>query len=176
MKNIIKKNFDLNAVPIENTPGEFPRQKMGVYGRGIYFSEHPGYSLQYGNALILCKVLLGNVLTLNKRSVGSGDDIAAEFDSKKINSDSLDGLIYVVKQSCQILPFSIIAFNNKQIRGKIRTGKIIKATPTVKLSPQLEQILKTYPSDGFLKDIILSSQLNEQEKTFLIKSHLKIQQ
>ena len=184
LKEIIKKNFDISAVPIENTPGENPRKKLSVYGSGIYFSSHPCYSSKYGNALILCKVLVGKVQVLDKDSRESRCDGPPLFDSKKINTKSREGLIYVVKNSSQILPFSIITFKDKHIHMKISMPRQLSSTTTtststvmpatVKLSPLLEQVLRTHPKDRYLRDILSSSQLNDFEKLNLTKSHLKM--
>ena len=177
LKDIIKQNFDLNAQPIQNTPGEIPRKKLSVYGKGIYFSEDPSYSSQYGNALILCQVLPGKVQVLDKESGESTREIPPMFDTKKINSKTREGLIYVVKSSSQILPFSIVTFKDKHIRGKISkppsSTSSIKPAP-VTLSPLLEKMLRARPNDRYLRDILLSSQLNDFEKLNLSKSYLKI--
>ena len=178
LKEIIKKNFDLNAFPTENTTGETPRKKLSIFGQGIYFSEHPGYTTHYGNALILCKVLLGNSLLINKETCKSHMDFPESFDSKKINSTTLEGQIYVVKRNSQILPFSILTFKDKYIRGKILQPRPLPPPPPpsvkVKLSPELQKLVKTRLADRFLQDILSSSQLNNSEKENLIRSHLKI--
>ena len=181
LKNIIKQNFDLNAVP-NISPGQPHREKKSVYGEGIYLSQHPGYCTHYGNCLILCRVLLGDLQIMDQADSGSKSNIPHVFDSRKVNTASIEGLIYVVKKSCQILPYSIVTFKDKNISGKI-TGRYwirpsqvypVKQQVNVKLSPQEEQILKAHPGDIFLKDILLSSNLNELEKKNIIRGHLKI--
>ena len=180
LKEIIKENFDLNALPKENTAGETPRRKLSLFGNGIYFSEHPGYTTHYGNALILCKVLLGNSLNINKETCKSHMDFPEIFDSKKINSTSLEGQIYVVKRNSQILPFSIVTFKDKYIRGKILLPRPLPPPlPSIKsvkekLSPDLQKLLKTRLDDRYVQDILSSSQLNNSERENLIRSHLKI--
>ena len=181
LKNIIKQNFDLNAVP-NISPGEAHRKKKSVYGEGIYLSQHPGYCTHYGNCLILCRVVLGDLQVMDQADSGSKSNIPHMFDSRKVNTASIEGLIYVVKKSCQILPCTIVTFKDKNISGKI-TGRYwirpshvhpVKQQVNVKLSPQEEQILKAHPGDIFLKDILLSSNLNELEKKNIIRGHLKI--
>ena len=181
LKNIIKQNFDLNAVP-NISPGEAHRKKKSVYGEGIYLSQHPGYCTHYGNCLILCRVLLGEPQIMDQADSACKSNIPHVFDSRKVNTASLEGLIYVVKKSCQILPCTIVTFKDKNISGKI-TGRYwirpsqvypVKQQVNVKLSPQEEQILKAHPGDIFLKDILLSSNLNELEKKNIIRGHLKI--
>lgn len=42
----------------------------GYYGKGVYFSEYPSYSMDYiidGNELLLSKVLVGKVLTTTSK-------------------------------------------------------------------------------------------------------------
>ena len=181
LKNIIKQNFDLNAVP-NISPGEAHRKKKSVYGEGIYLSQHPAYCTHYGNCLILCRVLLGDLQIMDQADSGSRSNIPHVFDSRKVNTASIEGLIYVVKKSCQILPYSIVTFKDKNISGKI-TGRSahhphhvppVKPQVKVKLSPQQEQLLKAHPGDRFLEDILLSSHLNELEKKNIIRGHLKI--
>ena len=181
LKNIIKQNFDLNAVP-NISPGGAHRKKKSVYGEGIYLSQHPAYCTHYGNCLILCRVLLGEPQIMDQADSACKSNIPHVFDSRKVNTASLEGLIYVVKKSCQILPCTIVTFKDKNISGKI-TGRYwirpsqvypVKQQVNVKLSPQEEQILKAHPGDIFLKDILLSSNLNELEKKNIIRGHLKI--
>ena len=178
LKEIIKENFDLNACPTENTAGEAPRKKLSVFGKGIYFSEHPGYSTLYGNALILCKVLLGNSQNINKEGCKSHPDFPEIYDSKRINSTSLEGQIYVVRRNSQILPFSIVTFKDKHIRGKILQPRSPPPPPLkrmeVRLSSEVTKLVRTRKDDRFLQDILLSSQLTNSEKENLIRSHLKI--
>ena len=181
LKEIIKENFDLNACPRENATGEPPRKKLSVFGKGIYFSEHPGYTTLYGNALILCKVLLGNNLIIKKETCKSHPDFPEIFDSKKINSSSLEGQIYVVRRNSQILPFSIVTFQDKNIRGKILQPQSPPPLPPppiktveVKLSPEVMKLLKTRKQERFVRDILFSPRLNNSEKENLVRSHLKI--
>ena len=104
-------------------------------------------------------------------------DFPELFDSKKINSTTLEGQIYVVKRNSQILPFSIVTFKDKYIRGKILQPRPLPPPPPsvkVKLSPELQKLVKTRLADRFLQDILSSSQLNNSEKENLIRSHLKI--
>ena len=40
-----------------------------MYGRGVYMSEFPGMSLNYGNGLLLCMVVLGSIETISMDDV-----------------------------------------------------------------------------------------------------------
>jgi hypothetical protein len=53
--NIVKHNFDFSKIGSHT-------HNMGAYGKGIYFSEMPGYSMGYVRGctkILLCQVLLG---------------------------------------------------------------------------------------------------------------------
>ena len=76
-----------------------------VHGRGIYLSEYPTKSLQYGEALLVCKVLLG------REQEPSSSRLQKGYDSLKIKSDP-DSYIagtYVIRSVEQILPYFVIS-------------------------------------------------------------------
>ena len=52
--SIFNTNFDIESSPVD-------RRKAMVYGRGVYMSQFPGVSLNYGNGLLLCRVLPGAI-------------------------------------------------------------------------------------------------------------------
>ena len=83
-----------------------------AYGRGIYFSKCPNTSLQYGDDLILCRVLPGH----KKRTVANANandrtTLQPGFDSLEIdwmrNNDPGSNAI-VVRTPEQILPYCVI--------------------------------------------------------------------
>ena len=86
------------------------RRKLNLYGKGIYLSQIPEVSLNYGDALIVCKVLLGESIKTTSSSKTSRYDIPAGFHSKIID----DGKIIVIKKVCQILPYSIIILEGQK--------------------------------------------------------------
>lgn len=119
LKGIIKNNFQLDAVPI-NQDGDAQRRRKGqVYGKGFYFTEYPGLGLSYGNALVLCKVLLGKCELMDINDPKAKNDIIEGWHSKKLNSKKHDGYMYVIKEASQILPVGIITLKNKDIFNDI---------------------------------------------------------
>lgn len=105
---IVKSNFLIEATP---TSG---RQKRNAFGTGFYFSESPSKALQYGNALIVCKVLLGNCQELPSDR-DARQEIPGHFDSRSIRN----GRIIIVKNSDQILPYSIITLHQKSVNATL---------------------------------------------------------
>ena len=47
--SILQNGFNINHNPNH-------KEKKMIFGRGVYFSEHPEYSYMYGNKILLCKV------------------------------------------------------------------------------------------------------------------------
>ena len=54
IRSIFEDNFDLGAEPVG-------RDKRSVYGHGVYLSQFPEVALNYGDTLVVCRVLLGRV-------------------------------------------------------------------------------------------------------------------
>ena len=111
LTGIVSSNFKMEAVPFNRSsiPQDQMRRKLNLYGKGIYLSQIPEVSLNYGDALIVCKVLLGESIKTTSSSKTSRYDIPAGFHSKIID----DGKIIVIKKVCQILPYSIIILKGK---------------------------------------------------------------
>ena len=82
-------------------------------GTGNYFSEHPGVSIDYGDGLLLCRILPGKEFVDH----GSGD-IPPNYNSKKILSHqtasamaggtNVSGEMIIITNSDQILPYFVI--------------------------------------------------------------------
>ena len=83
-----------------------------LYGRGIYFSKCPNTSLQYGDDLILCRVLPGQKKsTVASANANDRTTLQPGFDSLEIdwmrNNDPGSNAI-VVRTPEQILPYCVI--------------------------------------------------------------------
>ena len=85
--------------------------KRQAYGKGNYFSEFPAVSFDYGDGLLLCRVLPG------KEYVDSTNcDIPMGFNSKKVLKSQITGTsaanasgeMIIIENSDQILPFFVI--------------------------------------------------------------------
>ena len=119
--SIISGNFDVEAAPIG-------RSKGMAYGKGIYFSDFPSFSYQYGTTLLMCRVLPGR-MTNNRLSTNNGTSpqCISPSGSLGISYQSFQQMphinrlspqfgkqgnkmsqIYVIPQSCQILPCYIL--------------------------------------------------------------------
>ena len=119
LNKILDDNFKLTADPVN-------RQKQNIYGKGIYFSEFPAKSLQYGEALLLCKVILGKeeVVEMGYQPPIGDEYFRKNFDSRKViykergSNGRNDGLadIYMVPNPRQILPCYVIYLKKKEIR------------------------------------------------------------
>jgi len=89
---IVRDNFQL---------GRLVRK---VFGRGVYFSEIPDISAVYGDGLLLCRVLLGEVW-----SDSTSRDIPPPYHSKVVKTDSEGrGKVIVVADTEFILPAFVI--------------------------------------------------------------------
>jgi len=89
---IVRDNFQL---------GRLVRK---MYGRGVYFSESPDISAVYGDGLLLCRVLLGEVW-----SDSTSRDIPPPYHSKIVKTDSEGrGKVIVVADTKFILPAFVI--------------------------------------------------------------------
>ena len=109
INKIVEHNFCLDQKP------DGPRNKVTLFGHGIYFSELPGVSLMYGTGLLLCKVILGK----SQRYIPNGSpppDIPDEFDSRVVIKDGIE-VVSVVKNPAQILPYCILNIKQDRIEN-----------------------------------------------------------
>ena len=70
------------------------------YGRGIYMSDYPGICLNYGNVLVLCRVLLGRVTSMDQGSARK--EFTSEQDSKEVREHGKDVIMRVIKTADQV--------------------------------------------------------------------------
>ena len=112
LNKILADNFKLTADPVS-------RRKVNMYGEGIYFSDFPAKSLRYGEALMLCKVILGKeeAVPIGHKPSTSNEYFRNNYDSRKVvNSvDAKDGPanIYMVPNPKQILPCYVVYLKKK---------------------------------------------------------------
>ena len=117
LENILASNFLLEALPLQvNTQNE-TRKKTMMFGRGVYFSEIPAISLMYGNGLLLCKVMLGSCEVFKPQG-SSPQDIPAHYDSREVRSLENEGVIHVVKNSAQIMPYCVIKLKSQSLTSQ----------------------------------------------------------
>ena len=118
--SIIKNNFDADARPADlGVQGE-QREKRSQYGKGIYFSSSSAMALFYGNNILVCKVILGNVETMSMNEASSVTrEIPAKYDSRKV------GTICVVKDIHHILPYCVITLKNKNLSSQRKKGAFV---------------------------------------------------
>jgi len=112
--SILENNFAIDAVPTH-------KRKAMAYGRGIYMSEHPETALIYGNKLLLCRVLPGEVERLERNQSSNRGQMSSTHDSKEVSSGSFlrnKGVIHVIKDETQILPYCILHLNGGHYNGK----------------------------------------------------------
>ena len=120
VQSILKHNFILDDPPQEDNT----KKIQMVFGKGIYFSELPGVSLMYGDHILLCKVLPGKCEQYTPNGLPPSE-IPEGYDSRAVKSSDNIGVINVIKNTDQILPYCIIvpkkdsispdyAFLNKQ--------------------------------------------------------------
>ncbi len=128
---IVKENFDLK------------KGKRFLYGKGMYFSEHPMVCNTYGPGLILCKVLLGKMQEKSGGKLNPG-----KFDSFKAGSS-----IYVIKSAEQILPFAVLHLRREvQPPPPVPFGTFGMPAPTVnppKINPPGPLAAKIPPRNLF---------------------------
>ena len=99
------------------------RRKVNMYGKGNYFSDTPAKHLRNGEALMLCKVILGKeqVVGLGSQPVTNDKFLLKNYNSRKMVNgiDKKDGPenIYMVPNSRQILPCFVIYFKKKGMRN-----------------------------------------------------------
>ena len=134
LDSILRENLSLSFSP-EQQDG---KEKKRVFGEGIYFSEMPAVSLMYGNGLILCKVLLGKCEAFNPLPGRKQPEIPEEFDSREVKTRDGSGVIHVVKNPSQILPYCVIKLKNKSLSSEYH-----KPSP----NPASDQERKTFPAN-----------------------------
>ena len=161
VESILKTNFQIDHLPVQQTSQNDVRDKKMMFGRGVYFSELPAVSLMYGNGLILCKVLLGNCQDYRPVASGEQPDIPEGFDSRQVITKDGSSVIHVARNTSQILPYCVIQLKNDAISSDYRkpcptlppvhftmptTANVIKADPPSQLSreDQVEKTLKAY--------------------------------
>ena len=125
LDKILSSNFNLDANPIQQHYNKETRQKNMMFGKGVYFSEIPSVSLMYGNGLLLCKVMLGACEVFKPHGI-IPPDIAEEFDSREIQDNDNFGVIHVVKNPDQILPYTVIRLKKQSL-----TSQFVKPQPGV---------------------------------------------
>ena len=102
-----------------------------LFGRGIYFTKCPNVGLQYGQDLILCRVLPGLEQGITKRDENSKQNLQEGFDSLEIdwtNNNDPGSNAFVIQSTKQILPYCII--RTEHSGGKLLTGQPKKSTPS----------------------------------------------
>ena len=162
INGILANNFQLGAAPLQRSKGQY-------YGKGIYFSESPGVSIEYG-ILLLCRTLPGHVEDVGQISnvvsqIFKDTEIPDSFNSRKVSAASIVdpsvSYIHIFKSPKQILPFCIIhLFIDAQTQS---SGSIIPHskffTRTVSVQPPQPQP-PVVPSANF--------QLIPQSKFYII--------
>jgi len=161
VESILKTNFQIDHLPVQQTSQNDVRDKKMMFGRGVYFSELPAFSLMYGNGLILCKVLLGNCQDYRPVASGEQPDIPEGFDSRQVITKDGSSVIHVARNTSQILPYCVIQLKNDAISSDYRkpcptlpvvhftmptTAKVIKADTPSQLcrEDQIKKTLKAY--------------------------------
>lgn len=95
--SIIKSNFQVS------------RSQRGLFGQGIYLSEFPHVSMNFGGSLLLCKVLPG--LSYDMNEVRKDAPLQSGYDSHRVKADS-NGYSWalVLYDAKQILPCYVINY------------------------------------------------------------------
>ena len=145
VNKILADNFKLDVDPVS-------RQKFNMYGQGIYFSDFPAQSLKYGEALLLCKVLLGKeeVIQLGCKPTTNEEYFQKNYNSRKmvdrIDRTDAPAKIYMVPKSHQILPCYIIYLKKKGdsiMNSSIQTNISSISSPHSALRTKGAQLLTT---------------------------------
>ena len=85
--------------------------QRSLYGQGIYLSEFPHVSMDFGRSLLLCKVLPGRSRDVNDSMTGAS--IAYGFNSHRVKADTDGyGWALVVENPDQILPCYVINYKD----------------------------------------------------------------
>lgn len=108
VESIIKNQFDVSATPSDIRADGKRRSKKGVYGKGIYLTNHSATALDYGKNIICCKVILRRCETIHYLDYSANNDIPATFDSRRVTRESDE--VFVVKDPDFILPQYVITF------------------------------------------------------------------
>ena len=115
---IIKNNFDADTSPTDLDIHGEQRQKRSQYGKGIYFSSSSAVALMYGNNILVCKVILGNVETISlNESPSFTREIPEEYHSRKVTGKNGKD-ICVIKETHHILPYCVITLKNKHLSSQ----------------------------------------------------------
>ena len=145
VNKILADNFKLDVDPVS-------RKKLNMYGQGIYFSDFPAQSLKYGEALLLCKVLLGKeeVIQLGCKPTTNEEYFQKNYNSRKmvdrIDRKDVPAKIYMVPKSHQILPCYIIYLKKKEgsaMNSSAQTNISGINLPQSALRRKGKQLLKT---------------------------------
>ena len=158
IESILKTNFLLDHMPVQQTNKKDLRDKKMMFGRGVYFSELPAVSLMYGNGLILCRVLLGNCQEYRPVAAGEQPDIPQGFDSRQVITKDGSSVIHVVKETPQILPYCVIQLKNDSISSEYRkpgpTPSVSCATfTTTTTTPTTATVIKADPPSTLSKEV-----------------------
>lgn len=97
---------------VPGSDGHSHRTDTGFYGKGVYFSEYPGYCMGYikgASKLLLCQVLPGKVYNCTKLIHGAA--LKAGFDSHT----SPDKKELVIFNKYHILPSYVVHYENVKI-------------------------------------------------------------
>ena len=145
VNKILAENFKLDVDPVS-------RQKFNMYGKGIYFSDFPAQSLKYGEALLLCKVLLGKeeVIQLGCKPTTNEVYFQKNYNSRKmvdrIDKKDSPAKIYMVPKSHQILPCYIIYLKKKGdsiMNNSVQTNVSSTSSSNSALRTKGKQLLTT---------------------------------
>ena len=133
--SIIKNNFDVDASPTDlGVQGE-KRPKKSQFGEGIYLSSSSAIALLYGNNILVCKIILGNVETISMNEASSvSREIPEKYDSRKVTLNG--GHILVVKEHLHILPYCVITLRNKNLSSQ-RKKEAFVSSEKKKLSTKI---------------------------------------
>jgi len=130
LDSILSSNFMVDAMPVQQNTANETRKKTMMFGRGVYFSEMPSVSLMYGNGLVLCKVMLGSCEVFKPQG-STPADIPDQFDSREIQAVDKQGVIHVVKNPAQILPYCVIQLKNQSLSSQfVKPNKPTSNVPT----------------------------------------------
>ena len=151
IESILKTNFLLDHMPVQQTNKKDLRDKKMMFGRGVYFSELPAVSLMYGNGLILCRVLLGNCQEYRPVATGEQPDIPQGFDSRQVITKDGSSVIHVVKETPQILPYCVIQLKNDSISSDYRKPGPTSCTTTTTTTDTTATVIKADPPSTLSK-------------------------
>ncbi|KAK3277366.1 hypothetical protein CYMTET_14615 [Cymbomonas tetramitiformis] len=98
IENIVQNNFDPACI------------RRTAFGRGFYFSEFPETSLQYGQNLLLCRVLPGCAFDINNQNpLDTKGEIMSGYDSHRVNHNERGHASQlVINNPDQILPCYVL--------------------------------------------------------------------